>query len=354
MNYSRQSPAQRIIGSSSRPLAGYVLVSVGVILAAGGGSWDINNHLLNKPETFFSPPHALLYTGVGAVVAGAATLFSTSRQAGFISRPIKLVIIGVIMLVLAGPVDFAWHSAFGLDGLMSPPHFVLASGMAVSSISALVGMVHHGNIVFREFRLARPLILVGILPLWLSLSGIIDMFSLPFSETDHFNFNPHPVLGVAVATLAYPAMMSALAFASSSLSGRRFGMVTAVAGAFIVAGILSSIVPNDALISTIPFYLVNIIPFIAADALLSFSRSKISLYAAGAIVGVTFFTLYYPLIIYTYGIVLGQEQIWPSTIGLAYFDMISTVMPLVVAPAAAMGIIGAAAADSLLAKNKDM
>ena len=71
MNYSRQSPAQNVIGSNSRFLVGYVLASLGILLAAGGGSWDINNHLLNKPETFFAPPHAVLYSGAAAAVAGA-------------------------------------------------------------------------------------------------------------------------------------------------------------------------------------------------------------------------------------------------------------------------------------------
>lgn len=353
MNYFRQSPAQNIIGSSSRLIAGYVLVSVGVLLAAGGGSWDINNHLLNKPETFFAPPHAVLYTGVGAVVAGAAILFSTSRRTGFI-RPVKMIITGVILLVVAGPVDFAWHSAFGLDGLLSPPHFVLVSGMVASGIGALAGMVHHGSMAFREFRLAPPLILIGVLPVWLAVSGIVDMFSLPFSSTDYFDFNPHPVLGVAVATLAFPVLMSALAYSSSALSGRRFGMVTAVGVAFIATSMLTSIVPNDALVPTLPFYVVNIVPFIAADALLSFSRSRISLYAAGAVVGIAFFNLYYPLITYTYNEVLDQERIWPSMIASAYFGMLGTVMPLVIAPAAAMGIIGALAGDKLMTKNKDL
>lgn len=354
MNYTRQSPVQRIIGSSSKLLVGYVLVSIGVLLAAGGGSWDINNHLLNKPETFFAPPHAVLYTGVGGVVAGAVTLYSTSRSAGFVSRPIKLVVAGVILLVTAGPVDFAWHSAFGLDGLLSPPHFVLVSGMVVSSIGALAGMVQHGSTAFREFRLARPLILVGVLPVWLAVSGVVDMFSLPFSKTDYFNFDPHPVLGVAVATLAFPAMMSVMVFTSSALSGRRFGVVSAVAAAFIVTGMLASIIPNSALIPTIPFYLVNIIPFVAADALLSFSRSKVSLYAAGAIVGIAFLTLYYPLIVYTYGVVLGHERIWPSMIANAYFEMLGTLMPLVITPAAAMGVIGALAGDRLISKDQDL
>jgi len=351
MNYSRQSPAQSVIGSSSKFLAGYVLVSAGVLLAAGGGSWDINNHLLNKPETFFAPPHAVLYAGVGAVVAGAVVLFSASRHTIMI-RPIRLIVAGVIVLVAAGPVDFAWHLTFGLDGLLSPPHFVLVSGMVASSVGALAGMIHHASMAFREFRLAPPLIVIGTLPVWLALSGMIDMFSLPFSDTDYFNFNPHPVLGVAVATLTFPLLMSVLTYSSSVLAGRRFGIVTAVGAAFIATGILTSIVPNDALISTIPFYIVNFLPFVASDALLSFSRSRISLYSAGAIIGIAFFTLYYPLITYTYEEVLSGQNVWPSLIAPTYFGMLATVVPLVVAPAAAMGIVGASISERLMTKNK--
>jgi len=352
MNYSRQSPAQSVIGSSSRFLLGYVLASFGVLLAAGGGSWDINNHLLNKPETFFAPPHMLLYSGVGATVTGAAILFLASRRAGMTILPVRLVVAGVAMLVAAGPIDFAWHSAFGLDGLLSPPHLVLVSGMVASSAGALVGMVHRGSMASRELRLSTPLIILGVLPVWLAASGVIDMFSLPFSETGYFDFNPHPVLGVTVATLAFPVLMSALACVSSALSGRRFGVVTAAGGAFIAISVLTSIVPNDALIPTIPFYLTNIIPFLAADALLSFSRSRISAYAAGALVGIAFFTLYYPLITYAYNPVLDQKTVWPSLIAPTYFEMLGTAFPLVAAPAAAMGVIGAVAGEKLVTKNK--
>jgi len=42
-------------------ITGFMLISIGVLLAASSGGWDITNHLLNKPETFFSPPHTGLY-----------------------------------------------------------------------------------------------------------------------------------------------------------------------------------------------------------------------------------------------------------------------------------------------------
>ncbi len=336
-------------GLSRKLFAGYVLVSLGMLLAAAGGSWDITNHLLNKPETFFAPPHAVLYSGVASAVVGTALVFSASKSgaaAGKMIWPMKLVIAGVVMLISAAPVDFGWHSAFGLDGLLSPPHFVLVSGMVVGSAGALAGLSQSTK------RVPSVLIIIAILPIWLAASGMIDMFSLPFSETEHFNFNPHPTLGVVVATLAFPFLISACLICSSALAGKRFGVLSMAGAAFIVIGVLTSIIPNSALTSTIPFYISSIIPIVAADALLAFSRSRFSLYAAGSIVSLAFFMLYYPLITYTYNEVFESKVVWPSVIAQIYFEMIQNVLPLVAIPTAAMGILGALLIDRLVRKKK--
>lgn len=358
MNYFRQTtPAQGIIGLGSRFLAGYMLTSIGMLFAASGGSWDINNHLLNKPETFFAPPHGVLYSGAAMAVAGGIILFLTSRRTDNNKNPkmiwpIKITIAGVLALVIAGPVDFMWHSAYGLDGLLSPPHFVLVSGMIASSVGSLAGMVYQNSMHFREFRLSPVLIIIGVLPVWLAISGMIDLFTLPFSHTGYFNFDPHPVFAVVFATLAFPLLISALMFATSTLAGKRFGVLTATSAAFIATCVLTSIIPNDSLIATIPFYIANIIPFVAADALLSFSKSRISTYAAGAIVGLAFFMLYYPLITYTYNKMQSDITVWPSLIAPTYFHMIDKVFPLLVAPAIAMGVLGTIVSSRLLAKDK--
>ena len=336
-------------GLSRKLFAGYVLVSLGMLLAAAGGSWDITNHLLNKPETFFAPPHAVLYSGVASAVVGTALVFSASKSgaaAGKMIWPMKLVIAGVVMLISAAPVDFGWHSAFGLDGLLSPPHFVLVSGMVVGSAGALAGLSQSTK------RVPSVLIIIAILPIWLAASGMIDMFSLPFSETEHFNFNPHPTLGVVVATLAFPFLISACLICSSALAGKRFGVLSMAGAAFIVIGVLTSIIPNSALTSTIPFYISSIIPIVAADALLAFSRSRFSLYAAGSIVSLAFFMLYYPLITYTYNDVFESKVVWPSLIAQIYFEMIQDALPLVAIPTAAMGILGALLIDRLVRKKK--
>jgi hypothetical protein len=328
---------------SSKLLAGYMLVSLGILLAAAGGSWDITNHLLNKPETFFAPPHAVLYSGAASAVVGTVLLFSASKSTADKKMiwPVKLVIAGVVMLIGAAPADFVWHSAFGLDGLLSPPHFVLVSGMVASSAGALTGLAQSTK------RLPSILIVIAILPIWLAASGMIDMFSLPFSETQYFNFNPHPTIGVAVATLAFPFLISACMIGSSALAGRRFGVLSMTGASFITIGVLTSIIPNSALIPTIPFYISGIIPIVVADTLLAFYRSRLSLYAAGTIVGLAFFMLYYPLITYTYNEVVERKVVWPSLIVTIYFEMIQNVFPLVALPTAAMGVLGALVSERL-------
>jgi len=128
---------------------GSTLVSIGIFISATGGSWDISNHLLNKPETFFSIPHAVLYTGVVVAILGTVIVWMAHRAISIydsnFNASTKIILAGICMLVVAGPVDFAWHSAFGLDGLLSPPHFVLLLGMIISSLGAMLGIISYIN-----------------------------------------------------------------------------------------------------------------------------------------------------------------------------------------------------------------
>jgi hypothetical protein len=350
----------------SRFVIGCFLISLGILVSTSGGSWDITNHLLNKPETFFAPPHAVLYTGVALAILGSVIIFCGWRSSGIhypeLLIPFKLVIAGILMLIVAGPIDFGWHSAFGLDGLLSPPHFVLLMGMIMSSVGAMLGITKYNNNttnnVSTTSRVSHPsvmtrlnksnyysksiiLIVVGLLPIWLSTSGLIGMFTLPFSNTKYFDFNPEPSLAVSFATAGYPFLISFILFSSFELTRRKFGVLSITGIAYLTINALTVIMPSESLLPTLPFYITNIIPIIAADVALSISTERFYYrYIAGALLGASFFMIHYPLITHTYNELLTKQPVWPSVTAPIYFGMIGYVYPLVVMPAVTMGILG--------------
>ena len=434
-------------------VVGFLFVSIGVLLTASAGGWDITNHLLNKPESFFSLPHAALYTGVGMVILGSIVTFrcqfdfektlsrielnreSRAHRALVVNLKhltrfplsVKLVVIGVIMLVSAGPFDYVWHSTFGLDGLLSPPHLVLTAGMALCSVGALLGIIsascrpsykyesdlklsnskkildnettsaaYLGNSIKREIYTNRSyhetlypvLVVLGILPVWLTISGLIHMMSLPFSDTPYFDFNPDPVVGVIIATICFPFLIALILFSSYKLTiyhnrvvdtgprpaisrrhheGTAFGTLSLTGMAFIVINIGTSILPNEYLVSTLPFYVLNILPILAADILLTIlsadsrkhnssngKEKEIGKYLAGAILGLAFFTMYFPLITHTYNEVLPNPQpVWPSLTSTIFFRMIDDFIPFIMAPAILMGVFGVFVASKILDRKEE-
>lgn len=320
---------------------GSIIISLGIILVTSGGSWDISNHLLNKPETFFSPPHAILYLGVGIALFGFGLLYLSWKKAlkpRRFQKGTKIAGLGITLLLGAGPVDFVWHSSFGLDGLLSPPHLVLISGMILSSIGALVNMINH----LRESKkLANLLIIIAILPVWLSITGIMHSFSLPFSETDYFDFNPDPVFAAVFAAFSYPFLISAILVTTSILLSHRFGIVSIVGCLYLLIMTLTAIIPNESLVVTIPFYWMNIIPIILGDLLISKIKNKKVLYASGAIFGSIFFFVYFPLITYTYNEILFHKVIWPSLTSQIYFEMTPIIAPILIGTGLVAGILSA-------------
>ena len=324
-------------------LFGSILTSFGIQLVTVGGSWDITNHLLSKPETFFSPPHALMYTGVAISLIGVVLTFvgwrnlQQFRDSYFLSLKIKLI--GIGLLTGAGPLDFVWHSYFGLDGLLSPPHFTLITGMFLCSVGGLIGISRY--LKFNNSNsISKFLLILGVIPVWLSASGIISSLSLPFSSTDFFNFNPEPTIAFIIASLAYPFLISFSLTLLFRLSNYQFGILSILGGLFLLIYSTTAIVPNFAMFDTVLFYSLNLIPFVIADVFLKLNRSKISMLFVGSLVGSVFYMVYYPYIMYTYNEILLGKLVSPSLIYFVYFELIQNVLIYTIIPAIVMGMVG--------------
>ncbi len=343
---------------------GCVLTSIGILVTTSGGSWDITNHLLNKPETFFSIPHLVLYSGIGVAVVGSGLMFMGNRRLSHewkTKLPISLVIVGIFAVLVAAPFDYNWHLAFGLDGLLSPSHFVLTAGIFFASIGALLGFIRvqvgafvqsasrelsHKNESkeMSEQSTGLPLsdnflMVIGIMPIWLSTTGILYMFSLPFSNTESFEFNPDPTFSVVFATISFPILITMVIFLSYRLN-QRFGIISILGACFLLINTLTALVPNEFLVPTIPFYFLNIIPFVVVDTILWFSKRKSIQYFAGAILGSSSFLMYYPLITYVYNELFDHKDVLPSLIAPRFSELVIDVYPMFVIPLIMAGILG--------------
>ncbi len=320
---------------------GNIFVSFGILLVTVGGSWDITNHLLNKPESFFSPPHALMYFGVMVSLLGAAFCFFGWKNLKSLhhnySISLRITLVGISLLIGAGPFDFIWHSAFGLDGLLSPPHLILISGMLLSSLGGMIGISKYLQIKNIKNN-ALYLSVLAVLPFWLSGSGIISSLSLPFSNTDYFTFNPDPVVGFLVASVAFPFLISLSAFLVFGLSNFRFGSIALLGGIFLTISGFTAIIPNFAIFDSALFYSLNFLPFVLSDVLLLFNKSRKSIMFVGGLLGSLFYMIYYPYIVYTFNELLLGKLVSPSLIYFVYFELIEEVLIFTLGPAILMGI----------------
>ena len=318
----------------------YIVLGMGVVLVTGGGSWDITNHILNKPESFFAEPHLILYSGVAISIGGFIGLFVPikNKNSFDLKFPKLLSGLGIFLLIIAGPLDFWWHDMYGLDGLLSPTHLVLMTGMLLTSIASIVGIIRIENKSERKTgAVLQGLVFSGV---WFSLTGFAHSFSLPFSKTDFVDFNPEPTFAAVFATIVYPIIMAFILITSAKVNPGRFGYLSTTGTFYILIMILSALLPNSVLVDAIPFYLMNLIPFVLADVIINKSTIKKSHFVAGAIIGSSFIFSYFPLITYTYNEVMFHRLVWPSMIPLIYSEFIVVIFPLLVACGAVSSILG--------------
>ena len=198
--------------------------------------------------------------------------------------------------------------------------------------------------------IVKYLLILAVIPVWLSASGIISSLSLPFSSTDFFEFNPEPTVAFIIASLAYPFLISLSLTLIFRLSNHQFGIMSVLGGLFLLIYSSTAIIPNLAMFDTIQFYSLNLIPFVIADIFLKMNRSKLSRFFVGGLLGSIFYLVYYPYVMYTYNEILLGKLVSPSLIYFVYFELIQTVLLYTLIPAILMGILGFIMSDKLSKK----
>lgn len=194
-----------------------IALAVFGIWITGGLFLDGWAHNAGKPETFFTPWHAVLYSGILASIAWFT--FDGYRHQRDFSEPAWRPLRWAGILVAAGGVgDMLWHTAFGVEedveALLSPTHLLLMSAGLVLMSTPLRNLVRRG---------AGPGSLREFAPALVGLTGVVAFlgfflqFASAFKIEDHLWFSGSApdeaqVLGITSILLTNVMMVGAAAW----------------------------------------------------------------------------------------------------------------------------------------------
>ena len=167
-------------------------------LMAGLGSWLLGGLYLDgwahihvpSLETFFTPWHAVLYSGYLAGAAALAATFYRNRRRGAprsSALPVgyRLSLIGAFVFFFAGVADMLWHVIFGIEdgieGLISPSHLVLAFGGGLMVTGPLRAALHRPPSAGQGWLSRMPMVVS--LTLFLSLITFFTEYVSPYGTT---------------------------------------------------------------------------------------------------------------------------------------------------------------------------
>lgn len=338
-----------------------IIATCGSFLQIAGTSWDVTSHIMQEPETFFTPSHTVLYAGVGLLTIAAGTsgfllIRNNELRGRSFATPMKLLIIGSTISLVAGPSDFLWHETFGVDGLLSPPHLALITGMLINAVATVVGLARIGVHVTSPSRqrLIKAAMIPAFAALWFTTIWYVYMFSLPFSDGENFQFNLNPNIAALIAIVTLP-LLSSIIFLTASKSIGKFGAGTIVSALVVGTNIFANIVPSQGMmISILPWYfIIAILPALIADIILNNStiKSKLGLRAseliAGILVGSVFYIFNYPMLTWAFAIPLdmpianlqGMQAV--ASLTSNFLSTLPAMLSITLVPAALMGLLGA-------------
>ena len=128
------SPSPSSETRSDAPIGIVAVAFLGAMSALAGGYWDDAWHTERGRDDFFIAPHIAIYAGIATAGAALSLWALLATRLGGIAalrqhKPLTLALLSVTVTLASGPIDNAWHVAFGRDAVIwSPPHMLGIAG----------------------------------------------------------------------------------------------------------------------------------------------------------------------------------------------------------------------------------
>ena len=226
-------------------------------------------HDANKPETFFTPWHAVLYSGFFAAIAYSAVAGIRRRRAGLEASvgDDRVATLGLVLFAASGVGDMLWHEVVGveadLEALVSPTHLLLMIGgllMVTLPIRAVAGDRRQRLAVLLSVGLALAVVMFFLMYLspWAEPNSFRDAY-VPDDDIAALKLQTGMATILVTTTLLSGAvlwaarrftlprgtatvMFTAVAVAQAGLEGfdLRFTILAATAAGLVADGLLAA------------------------------------------------------------------------------------------------------------------
>ncbi|MDP3698959.1 MAG: hypothetical protein Q8R47_05220 [Nanoarchaeota archaeon] len=258
-------------------------IAIALFTAVLAGTWDAWWHGVLGRESFWSPPHLLLYFSV--IVAVCLGLYGYFQSKEKRWRNLALIL---LLIPLSGPFDELWHRMFGVEDLSSPliiwspPHLVIIFSIIASMVLLLPVLrkdskemqILFGSMVFAAL---HNLILFVLTPLeaegaWHLLgfagAGLISagMFGILLLAQRWI-----PTKGAAVFTSAFALMVTAIGFNEKIAEGIKILPHEHAPPFLMIFSMLAGAVALDLLSSKKPWLRSAVAGFLWAGILYGFA-----------------------------------------------------------------------------------
>ena len=220
-----------------------VFLFLGFAAAMVGAYWDAETHTNVGRDSFFIPPHLAIYAGIagaGAVLmlwAAYTANINGDWRSGLSHPPMAMAAIAAGVILVAAPIDNAWHAAFSRDAVLwSPPHLLGVVSAIALPTSALLEMARAQG--------RRRGILVAIAGAF-TLAGLVAIVTEYETDVPQFAESLYLPILCGVTALAFTIIQKAARFAWSATicSIVYLGLMGLVALFLLAVGYVPPILP---------------------------------------------------------------------------------------------------------------